>query len=301
MLNLSVTIGVVFPIILAMKNLVAIFAMIAVFCPTATLTAAPTKTSTFNDGDTKRVRTSYTEGKLSGKTKSSDTFLKGKQTEAKDYFYDTEGNTIYVVTVERKGGETTVADVKFNASGGRFGHTIVYGDDVFDIAKRSALDKTLAPLLASPYNTQNVEVAAALSADGKSLVLTLKNISSAKMNVHDGVFTTPSILYYWPGGGNTFGTATHTIEGQGISQDSVKSLAPGESLRCEATLKDIYGSHASRYANSEPKDLLYVTVTFSKELFPLPPGVKSARTSLGRFSLGRLNDIRAKNPGVFGE
>jgi len=249
----------------------------------------------------KTVSTRYSEGKLSGKTKNSDKFLKGKLIEAKDYFYDTDGNTIYVVTLERKDGETTTANVRFNASDGKFAHSIVYDDDVFEISKRSTFPKKLEPLLASPYNTQNVEVAAALSAGGKSLVLTLKNISSTRMDVHDGVFTTPSILYYWPGGGKTFGTATYTVEGEGISQDSVKSLAPGESLRCKAILKDIYAAHASRYANAEPKDLLHVTVSFSKELFPLPPDVKSAKTNLSRFSLGRLNDIRAKNPGVFGD
>jgi len=147
------------------------------------------------------------------------------------------------------------------------------------------------------FSVKNISLSAALSDDGQSVVVTLTNVSDAPVKVNKGAFMQPHFSVSWSSGtsfgGYGWGGSTTFEETQ---------LAPGESLRHEATVKEILKNNSSTIkkvlSKNDPEVKLSISTAFT-DLLPFSLDAKSDRSRPDYVPLGTLAELNAKYPELF--
>jgi len=284
-------------------HIVTILALLAAFCPIGTLHAQRTSTKTreFPEGG-KLVDTVYSEGKLAGKRKKSERFDKdGKLDMLAKHDYDNKGNLTELYAEAFANGGSLLQYI-FISADDNVQQQVRYNDGILDVSKGLAFPSNLKPFPeSSGYRTKNADLSLSLSPDGKSVVVTLKNVSGSPIEVHEEVLMAPLIYVSWRDNDNKLnsGIVNKCQESQKDKTPRATSLAPGASLRCEKPLKEVFDP-ANAFTPSwvskvEPQAELRVRVVY-ENLFPLPPDTKSAKTTIAPFgtSIGKFDALKAK-------
>jgi len=269
----------------------------------------------------------YTEGEARGKLKSSEEFNNGKPVYLQAFYFDSEGWQTHAVYLWSKSGgeqakfrspdwDDSCMSVQYNR--GRITLTVAYKNDILDDSNEMVLPEPLPPIPAtSGYDTKNITLTAALSDDGNSFVITLKNISDSPVEVHENVFNAPLFNFYWRDN-NGIGKSWQVHMGGEKTMlpyenlpHSIAYLAPSESLRYTVTIREIFQKLRDAYG----QDMLSLEKSFADaplkaeichshvvywNLFPLPPEVERLQTTVHAFaSLGMVEEFKKKHPELF--
>jgi len=100
------------------------------------------------------------------------------------------------------------------------------------------------------------------------------------------------------------GTTKH-YERKATPKEKITTLAPGESLRVEMDMRAFFYSMdkkhiREKFASGKSQEEVTQEIHFT-HLFPAPPEVREAKTSLRKIPLGTVGDLVEKFPDVFGE
>jgi len=283
-----------------------------------------------NDGRT-TVETSYAEGELAGKCKRNETFSNGKLVDTMLYFYNADGEEVRTVNLwskselarwKARGRDTDGMRMFVQHRDKLVVHNVIYKDSVLDNANEMAIPDPLPPIPAtSGYDTKNIALAAALSDDGKSILITLKNISDSPVEVDKGDFDAPLITLGWSSDAPIDGHAgsywpvpmrnMNTVSARAKSSRPLTSLAPGESLHYTATIKEIFQKFRDFHKHLSPTEINFADTNPAKteirisnvtyqNLFPLPPDANRVQTTVRpeTVSLGTVEEFKKKHPGI---
>jgi len=306
-----------------MKRTIAMLAALAFSAaPARAETAKKLETKIEEKDGKKTVTTVYAEGALAGKTKKSENFKDGKLAWTTEYFYGDAGHKTRTVEWKTDASPPEIADIKesfhdaegkethyvrlrsgsysrwnliiwHSPQGNQQWHVVPFKSEGIDVSE----DLELLSLLpaSSGYRMENITLSTALSEDGKSVVITLTNISNAPVEVHKDAFTRPRIDLNRPAG-----VRYTPFVIKEVFQET--PLAPSDSLRHEIPLREIFENDAEVIKKlvfkNDPEAELYIHTNFY-DLFPTSHDSQVAGTSLGRMSLGTFGEIRAKNPELF--
>jgi len=199
--------------------------------------------------------------------------------------------------------------------GERFGHTVYYNNDILDDSNEMAIPDRLPPIPAtSGCDVKNISLSAVLSEDGGSLVVTLKNISEAPVEVHKGIFDEPLIYlgwndksagrsYYWQA---AMGDAERADVADPKTLYPVTTLAPDETLNYTATIgeiaKRLYISTWDKinFKDVNPEAEFVFGLVRYWSLFPCPPDVIRVETTVDAYAtLGTVGAFREKYAELF--
>ena len=213
--------------------------------------------------------------------------------EIKEVFFDAEGNETHYFMLRNGGFSRWNLLIWHPLQSGQPQHAVPFKGEGLDVSE----DLDILSLLpvSSGYRTENVALSAALSDDGKSVVITLTNISDAPVTVHKEAFTRPRIDLNRPPG-----LRVSPFVSKEFFQET--PLAASEALRHEIPLREIFEEHAGVIKKlvfkNDPDAELYIRTDFF-DLFPTTHDTRPSQTSLPRTTLGTFGEIKAKNPELF--
>jgi len=307
-----------------MKNTIAILTLLANIAATG---FAPAKSPVIEPAPNVKLRvekfrsyyrwnkmrvTYYADGVLKGKKQKEETFFfdNGILSDRTDFYYCGTKDNIWNVAVTAGGNSNNVRiDSHQKLKRGLVTHSIHHKKPP-DIYKQNATDIP-SGLLDGGYNLDNVEYDISLSPDGKSLVISITNVSGKSIKVNARALRNATLFF--KASHRAIGAASHhDCDCCNPRASIVRVLAPQKTIRHEIVFAELFDEEPQQKENIEKqielgnrswfkrhRELSIDFICFT-DIFFCPAWAKEASTFVRpKIHLGTVTEFAERNPEVF--